>query len=208
MFACSALLGSLGGAPEVPLVVSFLGDADEDINYAADGGLYAELIQNRGFEYTPHDKLGKDPNWNSYTAWSFSGNKNCFKVDTIHPVHPNQKHYAVVDFQKQGKSFSNKGFDGIPIKQNEKYNFSVFVKKIAGNNKTLIIRLTDNNGNVFAQTKINASEAKWKKVEASLTAQKTCKKAKLEIVAQTTGQYAFDMVSLFPEKTFKGRKNG
>jgi len=180
----------------------------EDINYAADGGLYAELIQNRGFEYTPHDKLGKYPNWNCYTAWHFSGNKNSFKIDTVNPIHPNQKHYAVVNFQKQGESFSNEGFDGIPIKEGEKYNFSVFVRKIKADNNSLIVRLIGDDGEVLAQTKLKTVNGKWKQQKTSLIAKKSCKEAKLELVAQTKGEYAFDMVSLFPEKTFKGRKNG
>ena len=61
----------------------------EDINYAADGGLYAELVQNRGFEYQLSDRKGRDPSWNATKAWNLSGEGASFTIDTVAPVHPN-----------------------------------------------------------------------------------------------------------------------
>ena len=100
----------------------------EDINYAADGGLYAELIQNRGFEYSPGDKENRDTTWNSYKSWSLEGEYASFTIDTVSPIHSNNKHFAVLNIEKVGAGFANEGFDGIPVKSGERYDFSVFAR--------------------------------------------------------------------------------
>lgn len=163
----------------------------EDINYAADGGLYAELIQNRGFEYAASDKKGRDKNWNHSTAWSGS-----FTLDSVNGIHSNNPHFATI---KNG-SITNEGFDGIALKASEKYNFSVFAK-----GAKLSVKLIDASGSVLAQTEIKPG-ASWKKHTAVLKSSKTVTDARLEI--STTGTSSVDMVSLFPQKTFKGRQNG
>jgi alpha-L-arabinofuranosidase len=180
----------------------------EDINYAADGGLYAELIQNRGFEYALSDKEGRDKSWNSTKSWSVEGNKNTFTIDTIAPIHENNKHYAVLKINETGKGFANEGFDGIALKAGEKYDFSLFARNLATANTKLLIRLVGKNGGNYAETTINSNSLNWKKYNAVLVANKTVTDAKLEIVPQRTGSIALDMISLFPQKTFKGRKNG
>ena len=87
----------------------------EDINYAADGGLYAELIQNRGFEYVPSDR-GGDQNWNSTHSWALKGEHAAFTIDTVAPIHPNNPHYAVLKVDQPGAVLTNAGFDGIALK--------------------------------------------------------------------------------------------
>lgn len=163
----------------------------EDINYAADGGLYAELIQNRDFEYSLHDKKGSDKNWNETMAWS--GN---FKVEKENSIHPNNSHYAVLTNSK----ISNSGFDGIPLKANEKYDFSVFAK-----GAKFTVKLIGASGETLAEAKLKPTTA-WKKISAVLKVSKTVSDAHLEI--SSDGEVAVDMVSLFPQKTFKNRKNG
>lgn len=180
----------------------------EDINYAADGGLYAELIQNRDFEYALSDKEGRDKSWNSTKAWSLAGNQNAFTIDSLSPIHENNKHYAVLKTTEIGKGLSNEGFDGIALKAGEKYDFSLFVRNLAAANTKFLVRLTGKNGEKYAETTINSNSNNWKKYNAVLTANKTVADAKLEIIPQTTGSIALDMISLFPQKTFKGRKNG
>ena len=92
----------------------------EDLNYAADGGLYAELIQNRDFEYSPKDG-NKNKDWNSTYAWSITGNNASFSISEAHPIHPNNPHYAILDIQQPGAALINAGFDGIVVKKGEKY---------------------------------------------------------------------------------------
>jgi alpha-L-arabinofuranosidase len=180
----------------------------EDINYAADGGLYAELIQNRGFEYALSDKEGNDKSWNSTKSWSVEGSQNTFRIDTISPIHENNKHYAVLKTNQVGDGLTNEGFDGIALKAGEKYDFSVFVRNLAGAKTKLLVRLTGKNGEKYAETTINSNDVNWKKYTAVLVSNKSVVDAKLEIIPQSIGSIALDMISLFPQKTFKGRKNG
>jgi alpha-L-arabinofuranosidase len=180
----------------------------EDINYAADGGLYAELVQNRGFEYTPADTKFRDKNWNSKKAWSFTGNEAGFAIDTVSPVHPNQEHYAVLSIDQVGEALQNEGFDGIALKAGDKYDFSVFAKGLDGAKGNLLVRLVDENGKVYAEGTSNDLGADWEKLTLTLTAKENSDKAHLQVAPQFTGKVALDLVSLFPQKTFKGRRNG
>ncbi|MCK3684403.1 alpha-L-arabinofuranosidase C-terminal domain-containing protein [Maribellus sp. YY47] len=180
----------------------------EDINYAADGGLYAELIQNRGFEYNPADTKFRDRNWNSKKAWSFTGSESGFTIDTLAPVHPNQKHYAVLNITNEGEALENEGFDGIQLNAGDKYNFSVFAKGLNGVKGKLLIRLVDENGKIYAEASTKPVGTEWKKQELVLTANESIGNARLQVVPQFTGKVALDMISLFPQQTFKGRKNG
>lgn len=180
----------------------------EDINYAADGGLYAELIQNRGFEYDPADRKYRDEKWNSRKAWKFSGNENNFQIDSVNPVHTNQKHYAILEITGEGESLSNEGFDGIPVKAGDRYNFSCFVRGIDGTKGKLMIRLVDESGRVYAEKTTKHIRSEWDKQELVFNPNENADHLILEIIPQFTGKVALDMVSLFPQKTFKERKNG
>ncbi|MGO4773242.1 alpha-L-arabinofuranosidase C-terminal domain-containing protein [Flavobacterium sp. W22_SRS_FK3] len=163
----------------------------EDINYAADGGLYGELIQNRDFEYAVSDKKGRDEKWNATMAWSGD-----FKIAKEDPIHPNNPNYAVVS---KG-AISNSGFDGIALKANEKYDFSVFAK-----GEKITVKLKGINGETLAEAVLKRTSS-WKKISAVLKSSKTVTDAHLEV--STTGETSIDMISLFPQKTFKNRKNG
>lgn len=179
----------------------------EDINYSADGGLYAELIQNRDFEYAPSDREG-DKNWNSTHSWTLKGDKTIFTIDTVAPIHPNNSHYAVLKVERPGAALTNSGFDGIALKAGDKYNFSVFarVPESSKSNK-LLIRLVDADGKVQGESTVSVSSHAWKTYKTVLTAKESVD-ANLEILPQSTGEVALDMISLFPQNTFKGRKNG
>ena len=163
----------------------------EDINYAADGGLYAELVQNRDFEYDLSDKEGRDTAWNHTTAWS-----GTFTLEANNGIHANNPHHAVI----KNNAITNSGFDGIALTAGDKYDFSVFAKGAA-----FSVKLKDASGITLAEAGFKPGNS-WKKYSATLKPGKTVPNAILEI--STTGQTAVDMVSLFPQKTFKGRKNG
>jgi hypothetical protein len=172
-----------------------LGVFFEDINYAADGGLYAELVQNRDFEYALSDKEGRDQNWNSTYAWSIRGNQSTFTIDSVTSVHANNPHYAVLITKSPGAALVNGGFDRIVVKKGAQYNFSVFTK---GTGK-LQVQLVSTQGGVLAKATMNASSANWKKVTAVLTATLDAQDAKLELQPLSAGKLCLDMVSLFPE---------
>jgi alpha-L-arabinofuranosidase len=180
----------------------------EDINYAADGGLYAELVQNRDFEYSLSDKEGRDKSWDSKKAWQLKGGKATFNIDTLLPIHPNNPHYTVLQVDEAGAGLINEGFDGITVKAGEKYDFSVFAKNPDKNSKKLVVRLMGKNGQNYGETTISVASSGWKKYEGILTAKQSASDAQLEIIPQSAGRIALDMISLFPQKTFRGHKNG
>jgi alpha-L-arabinofuranosidase len=179
----------------------------EDINYAADGGLYAELLQNRGFEYALSDKEGRDKYWNSRYAWS-STHADAFTIDTLSPIHPNNPHYAVLEIEDKGVALINEGFSGIPVKAGEKYDLSLFARSPEKRRGPVKVRLTGKNGESYGETTTARVGTGWKKMKAVITATGTTSEASIELIPQQTGRVELDMISLFPQKTFKGRKNG
>ena len=179
----------------------------EDINYSADGGLYAELIQNRDFDYDPSDREG-DKNWNSTHSWKLEGENATFTISTSDPIHPNNPHYAVLKTNQPGAALTNTGFDGIALKAGEKYDFSLFARIPEGSKSgKLLVRLVDADGTVQGETTVTVSSRSWKTYKAVLTA-KTSADTRLELRPQSAGEIELDMISLFPQNTFKGRKNG
>ena len=172
----------------------------EDINYGADGGLYAELIQNRDFEYSPSDHGG----WDSMTAWTTSGD-GVATVMGRNPIHPNNPNYLAVETSAPGFVVSNEGFDGIPVRKGEAYRFSLRVR--SEHPVTLEVRLTAD-GRTIASGKVKYGGKGWKTGRCTLKAKASADNARLEIMFPPTQGTHIDMVSLFPAKTFKGRKNG
>lgn len=174
----------------------------EDINYSADGGLYAELIQNRGFEYS----LSRS--WKADSFWRLKGKNATFKIATEQPLHKNNPHYAILTTDGKGAALQNEGFGGIAVKAGEKYNFSLFARTMKGKNGKLRIRLVDETGIVVAEATTEMLTEHWKQHAVTLKGLKTTLKGRLEIIPLIEGSIAIDMVSLFPQHTFKGRKNG
>ncbi len=201
----------------------------EDINYAADGGLYAELIQNRSFEYIPSNN-----NWHSFSFWEtvspwFSYGKT--SVETNQPVHPNNPTYLVLNIEhigafleeskrpsqplpvsvttgRPGVGIKNSGFANMVVKKGEQYNFSAFARLLSNSPIELYATIQDKNGTLLAENKINATKKDWSKYTTSLTANATSDSAHFVLIATTKGSIALDDISLFPENTFKKRPNG
>lgn len=194
-------------AAEKPISDKLIGIFFEDINYSADGGLYAELVQNRDFEYAPSDR-GNDRNWNPMTAWSVDGSGDTkTEIRTSEPVHANNPHYMSLDVRRKGASVVNSGYDGISLAAGEDYDFSMFVR--SPKKGKFAVAVVDTLGNAVASATVKFKGAKdWQKVSASLRAKASCSGARLVITPENTGSFDIDMVSLFPRDTFKGRKNG
>ncbi len=179
----------------------------EDLNYAADGGLYAELVQNRDFEYSSED--GSREGWDSGYAWYAKDGNATLTIAVTDPVHENNPHYAVLDVQEPGAALCNDGFDGISLKRGEKYDFSLFARIPEGSKGGKVdVRLLNQEGEVVAKTSVTATSKEWQKQKTVLTATADVRSAVLALVPQKAGKYEFDLVSLFPQKTFKGRPNG
>lgn len=190
-----------------PISDILLGIFFEDINYAADGGLYAELVQNRDFEYAVSDRDGRDTSWNSRHSWKLKGANASFTIDTFKPIHANNPHYAVLDVTTPGAALVNAGFDGIAVTQGQSYTLSLFARQQAGKSQKLLVQLVDGD-KVVAQATVSLAGSDWKKLTAVLTATATAANAQLQLQPLGAGRLALDMVSLFPVNTFKGRKNG
>jgi len=174
----------------------------EDINYAADGGLYAELIQNRDFEYNNLDR----GEWNAQSFWQLTGNGTTWDIATDNPIHANNSHYAVLTTTQPGAALTNDGFDGIALRKGEAYDLSLFLRTLDGQAHKIRVSLKDGSKTLASTT--FTTNANWKQLTATLKPSANCDKATLAIEPQDAGKLAIDFVSLFPRNTFKNRKNG
>lgn len=206
--------------PAAPISPHLYGLFFEDINFAADGGLYAELVQNRSFEYYPIP--GGNPLSDDYVplyAWQKvqRGNGECsIRVEKTIPLNRNNIHYLVIDIEQAdeaGVGVMNTGFDGIPVNKGEKYNLSFYARRDGRRGRsgrsagmTAALQLPD--GTICGSTEFDRIDGNWKKYEAVITSDRTADNARLVLTTTARGNLYLDMVSLFPQKTFKGRKNG
>ncbi len=170
----------------------------EDISYAADGGLYAELIQNRDFEYTADDHRG----WDAKTAWKLEGEGTTWTIETQAPIHKNNAHYAVLKTTTPGAKLTNEGWDGIPLQKGKKYDFSLFTKG-AGPLRVSLVE-----GKTIIASKTFKATKEWRQQKVVLTALQSADKASLVIEPLEVGSIHLDFISLFPQETFKGHPNG
>ena len=178
----------------------------EDISYAADGGLYAEMVQNRDFEYTPKDHKG----WHAFTAWRLASGSKAQIVNNKPLGKPNANALSII-----ADTLYNTGWDGMALKRGEKYLFSFYVNTTG--KKRFDVAVVEN-GKVAAQTILYVKPADkkaterlhdgWQKYEAELVANADTKAAELRIVTTGKTEALIDLISLFPQDTFKGRKNG
>ena len=189
----------------------------EDINNCADGGLYAELIQNGSFEFSPAEKDG----WGAGTAWKVirpGHSLGLIEVRKDNGIHANNPTYMKLHAERtrefydykgwRGYGIENNGFDGISVKAGSKYDFSVFFRNY-GAAKQVRIALVEPKGwgkdpELLAEAVLNVDAKSWKKYEATLVPDADCKNAALQILMLTDGDLDVDMVSLMPQDTYKG----
>ncbi|MBN2162689.1 MAG: carbohydrate binding domain-containing protein [Pontiellaceae bacterium] len=182
----------------------------EDLSYAADGGLYAELIENRSFDYSAAEGRG----WNALSFWNLEtrgGGDGQMISDSADPIHPNNPLYLVLGIRNPGEGVGviNHGYGGIPLKAGEAYDFSVFARQLSSPASPLTVLLETKDGSeVLAQAEFPAITSSWKKYTAELSPNKTVDDARLVLLAHGKGRIGIDMVSLFPRNTFNNRPNG
>ena len=169
----------------------------EDINYGADGGLYAELIKNRSFEF-PQNFMG----------WNVFGNVTLLD-DGPFDKNPHYVRLGDPGHAHKRTGIENEGFFGIGIKANESYRFSVWAR---GENQKIIVELINNasmgESQVITSQTLDINSKDWKKYEIKLTPKETFAKAHLRIFLASAGTVDLEHVSLFPTDTWKGRENG
>ena len=186
----------------------FYGIFFEDINHAADGGLYGEMIRNRAFEFSPMD----NPSYQALTAWkrieeggasvsSFVSNKS--------PFSKRNPNYLILEINKAGTraGIKNLGYNsGIAVKENESYNFSCYAKS----DKPCEITVSIDNayGEVITEKLLNITSNEWTEYSFTLTSPVDDFSAVLAVTSKQECKFCLDFVSLFPVKTYKNRKNG
>ncbi len=174
----------------------------EDINFAADGGIYAEMIKNRSFEfYKP--LMG----WREIRRNEADGHILIQNREDLQAANPR---YASVTVSEEGSSFglANEGFRGMGIKSGLRYDFSMLAR--TKNNEAILvtIELLNAKGESVGKSIFTVSGSQWNKYATSLTASQTDAKGSFRIMFSGKGSTDIDMVSLFPQDTWKNRPGG
>lgn len=176
----------------------------EDINFAADGGLYAEMVANRSFEFTAIAQDDELYRWNSVNDAEIS-----VKSDKKHSLNENNSNYLVIKNNKNEKSgIENRGFlDGMSIVEGKDYKISFYAKSLENYKGEITVNLAVD-GKVVATETFNGVGRNWSKFNATLTSTQTANKGVTVQVLIGSGEVYFDMISLFPADTYKNRENG
>jgi alpha-L-arabinofuranosidase len=181
----------------------------EDINLGADGGLYAELVKNRSFEF-----------FKPLTGWKITGGKSMYGVNyggeiTVinrpekQATNPRFMRVVMENNAKGSLGLTNEGFRGMGIKKGLRYDFSILYQQKSAKSK-LHLELINQKGEIIGSETFIPKETgeNWQKGEVSFVATATEQKAKLNIWFEGNGTLDLDMISLFPSDTWKGRKGG
>lgn len=180
----------------------------EDLNHAADGGLYAEMVRNRAFEFSRID----NPSYTPLTGWlkiEESGAKVSLAVENAEPLSEKNPHYLMMSVTETGggAGIMNKGYNrGLPYEEGAEYKFSCYAK--SADDMKFSVNLEGIDGVVYASGEIEISSPEWTKYELTLKPNKTDYRGRLALRAQSVGKAYFDFVSLFPKNTYKNRENG
>ncbi len=187
--------------PGAPIQPTMYGIFFEDINYGADGGLYAELVKNRSFEF-PQTFMG----WNTFGNVKVMDDgpfeKNPHYVRLGNPGHAH-KHTGL----------ENEGFFGIGVEKDHEYRFSVWARTVDGDKAKIRVELADDDSmgesQAFTKQELEITGKEWKKYTLTLKAGKTDPKATLRIfLLKPEVSVDLEHVSLFPVDTWKGHENG
>ena len=194
-----------------------LGIFFEDISSSADGGLYAELVQNGSFEYSPAERDG----WGAGTAWKVirpGHSLGLIEVRKDSPIHPNNPTYMRLHVERtkefydykgwRGYGIENEGFEGISVKAGQKYDFSVFFRNYGGV-KQIRIALVVPQGwgkdpKLLCDATREVSSNDWTQYTTVLTPTEDCTNATLQLLVLNDGDIDVDMVSLMPQDTYMG----
>ena len=186
------------GAPIQP---TMYGIFFEDINYAADGGLYGEMVKNRSFEF---------PGF--FTGWTRFGHVE-FKNDGPFDKNPHYVRLLSSGHNDKYTGLENEGFFGMGFEKGEDYNFSVWARS-GGRDVTIIVQLVDvssmEESQILGEQKININSREWEKYKATIKAGRTVAKGRLRVILDRGDRKAVDLehISLFPADVFNGDENG
>ena len=186
-----------------PVPAAMWGIFFEDINFAADGGIYAELVKNRSFSFN-------DPmmGWKWLKKGEGDGEGRLYNSGNL--MLPNKRYVRLQSTVENGAfGLSNEGFRGIGVKKDAEYRLTVTARNGDSNTAAnLVVELADATGKVLAESAITGIPKEWKKFEVILKPVITDSQAHLNVVVKGKGLIEIETVSLFPVDTWKGRKNG
>ncbi|MEZ5107052.1 MAG: alpha-L-arabinofuranosidase C-terminal domain-containing protein [Draconibacterium sp.] len=182
--------------PGAPIQPDMYGVFFEDINFGADGGLYAELVKNRSFEFDQ-----------PFVGWLPFGD---VKVQDENPCFERNPHYVRMNEKglRRGTGLENEGFRRMGFKQNDIYNFSFYARSFDEGEKKFRIELVSSKEEIIGKGEILVSENSWKRYSVSIISELTDAKGKLRLVLETPGIVDVDHISMFPAETWKNRENG
>ena len=182
-----------------PIQSTMYGLFFEDINYAADGGIYGELVKNRSFEF-PQTLMG----WQTFGSVTV-------RDDGPFGRCPHYVELAWPGHKERRTGLQNEGYFGIGVNKGESYRFSVWARAAKGTARIkvqLINESTMDERQDFASATVDISSKEWKRYEVTLKSPKTDNKANLRIFLVGRNPVCLEHVSLFPVNTFKNRPNG
>lgn len=189
--------------PGIAISPTHYGIFFEDINHAADGGLYAELIRNRSFE-----------DGTSLDFWSVASQTGAYMsatLETSNLLNSTQSKALKMVVSTASSSaragMANAGFWGINVVAGRQYSVSFFAKCIAGFSGTVTVSLESNAGVKFAEATVSGLTTGWQKYTCTMSATGNDPLGRFVIATNSVGTLWFDMVSCFPP-TYKDRTNG
>jgi len=188
-------------SPVAPIQPTMWGVFFEDINFAADGGIYAELVKNRSFEFAK-PQMG----WKVLKPDTTEGILIINQSET-NPSNPRFARFTIAEGEKSF-GISNGGFRGMGIKQGLQYHFSVLARQATGNALKMRIELVNSKGEIIGTANLSPDSKDWKKYAVSFQSTATEPTAKLNIWFEGNGSLDLDMISLFPDDTWKKRPGG
>ncbi|HZS03598.1 MAG TPA: alpha-L-arabinofuranosidase C-terminal domain-containing protein [Blastocatellia bacterium] len=175
----------------------------EDINFAADGGLYPERVKNRSFEF-PDPMMG----WKRVARGDAKGTLQIYDLGSIRNL-PNS-HYLRIKVDSAGGGFglSNEGFRGIGVQKEAEYTFSIQARRVDGALGGLKVEVEDGDGRKLGEAHVTGLAPEWKTYTATIRASDTSGKAHLNVLVEGAGAVEVDLISLYPKDTWKNRSNG
>src|SRR5450631_4384177 len=191
--------------PGAAIAPTMFGIFFEDINFAADGGLYPELIKNRSFEFD-QPLTGWHPFLPITPKGELGPTKGELSVRTEAPLHPTNPHYLRVTAYVPGYGFRNNGFRGIGVESGTEYRFSAYVR--TGGPKAVRATITDASNHEIGSGTLTGFDGQWKRYETVIRANVSDQHAQFNLFLDEPGSIDLDMISLFPVDTFNHHPNG
>ena len=192
----------LNTKPGAPVQPTMYGIFFEDINFGADGGLYAELVENRSFEAPLHITASGERICGGLQGWNVFGN---VKLSSERPAFDRNPHYVTLADDGHREKFTgleNHGYFGMGLKKGLAYKFSVYAR--TNGNAKIRVELVGNDNEVMAKKSVEIAGKDWKKYTAEITSPRTDAKGFMRIYLESRDAVDLDHVSLFPADAWQG----